>query len=247
MRSRFFAAALRTPIGQKDESGPRRVIKCAPFRSTSRRSMNALLIDDHALFRDALSLLIEQHFPEFRHRHAGTMREALDVLARHPDITLALLDLGLPDSDGLASLERIREAAPHVTVVVLSGDDRRETVLAAIDAGAAGFIPKSARGSALAQALRVVLEGGVHVPPAALDAVRPATAQPLDLSPRQVEVLRLLIEGKSNKLICRELELSESTVKTHLGAIFRRLDVNSRTQAVLAAARLGLRLQRTSV
>lgn len=210
--------------------------------------MKALLIDDHALFRDALSLLIEQHFDGFTLLHAASLNEAVSTLSLHRDTTLAMLDLGLPDSDGLDSLVRLRDAAPWVTVVVLSADHRRETILAAIDAGAAGFIPKAAHGSALAQALKVVLEGGVYVPPAALEPA-PATAgagQSLDLSPRQADVLRLLIEGKSNKIICRELELSESTVKTHLAAIFRRLEVNTRTQAVLAAARLGLRLQRRS-
>ena len=100
--------------------------------------------------------------------------------------------------------------------------------------------------AALAQALKVVLDGGVYVPPAALEPAPAGAGQSLDLSPRQADVLRLLIEGKSNKIICRELDLSESTVKTHLAAIFRRLDVNTRTQAVLAAARLGLRLQRRS-
>jgi DNA-binding NarL/FixJ family response regulator len=212
--------------------------------------MKVLLIDDHALFRDALSLLITQKLPDLTLLQAGSMAEALQVLQANPDVPLALLDLGLPDSQGLDSLARVHDAAPLVTVVVLSADERRETIIAAIEAGAAGFIPKTAQGSVLDNALRVVLDGGVYVPREALDtpgAARPVGLLPesgatLDLSPRQLDVLRLLIEGKSNKLICRELDLSESTVKTHLGAIFRRLDVNSRTQAVLAAARLGLRL-----
>lgn len=211
--------------------------------------MKVLLIDDHALFRDALSLLITQRLPSLTLLQAGSMAEALQVLQAQPDTPLALLDLGLPDSQGLDSLTRLHEAAPLVTVVVLSADERRETIIAAIEAGAAGFIPKTAQRSVLDEALRVVLDGGVYVPrqalatpgaPGAHTATAPGAA--LDLSPRQLDVLRLLIEGKSNKLICRELDLSESTVKTHLGAIFRRLDVNSRTQAVLAAARLGLRL-----
>ncbi|WP_140626848.1 response regulator transcription factor [Methylibium rhizosphaerae] len=213
--------------------------------------MKVLLIDDHALFRDALALLITQKLPGLSLLQAGSMAEALQALQADPDVTLALLDLGLPDSQGLDSLARMHDAAPLVTVVVLSADERRETIIAAIEAGAAGFIPKTAQGSVLDNALRVVLDGGVYVPREALDApggqrfagLLPAATTPLDLSPRQLDVLRLLIEGKSNKLICRELDLSESTVKTHLGAIFRRLDVNSRTQAVLAAARLGLRLQ----
>ena len=209
--------------------------------------MKALLIDDHALFRDALGLLISHRFPSMDLVACGRLADALERVAQDPAIRLALLDLGLPDSQGLASLAQLREAAPDLTVVVLSGDDRPETILDVIEAGAAGFIPKTAQASVLAEALRVVIDGGVWLPEGALagaDAARaPVAPNPLaDLSPRQVDVLRLLIRGQSNKLICRELGLSESTVKTHLAAIFRRLGVHNRTQAVLAAARLGLRL-----
>ena len=128
---------------------------------------------------------------------------------------------------------------------MLSADDSPDTVLAAIDAGAAGFIPKTARSGVMQQALRTVLAGGVYLPPAVLLAPRAQTAEAdtlTGLTPRQTDVLRLLIEGKPNKLICRELALSESTVKTHLASIFRRLGASSRTQAVVAAARLGLQL-----
>lgn len=207
--------------------------------------MNVLLIDDHALFRDALSLLFAHHFPESRLLEADSIGRAVDVVGQHADIALALLDLGLTDSQGMASLEALRAALPELTVVVLSADARRETIVAAIDAGAAGFVPKRARGAVLADALRTVLEGGVYLPEEALAAGATDTADAdvmNGLTPRQVEVLQLLLQGKSNKLIGRALELSESTVKTHLLAVFRRLGVNNRTQAVLAAARLGLRL-----
>jgi DNA-binding NarL/FixJ family response regulator len=210
--------------------------------------MKVLLIDDHTLFRDALSLLLSHRLPDLTVLHAGDIAAAGTVLAAHPDLRLALLDLGLPDSEGLGSLHRWREQAPGVTTVVLSADERRDTVLAALDAGAAGFIPKTAQGTVLEDALRAVLEGRAWVPQAALDAhaappARTAAAATTELSPRQRDVLRLLIEGRSNKLICRELDLSESTVKTHLAAIFRRLEVENRTQAVIAAARLGLQLK----
>lgn len=207
--------------------------------------MNVLLIDDHALFRDALVLLFAHHLPEFRLLEADSIGQAVEVAREHDDIALALLDLGLADSQGMASLTALREALPELTVVVLSADARRDTIVAAIDAGAAGFVPKVARGTVLADALRTVLDGGVYLPAEALAADVPGTADAavIDaLSPRQVQVLQLLLQGKSNKLICRALDLSESTVKTHLIAVFRRLEVNNRTQAVLAAARLGLRL-----
>ncbi|MES1162530.1 MAG: response regulator transcription factor, partial [Rhizobacter sp.] len=155
---------------------------------------------------------------------------------------------------GVDAMPQLRDAAPTATLVVLSADERQETVLAAISAGAAGYIPKTADAEAMLAALRVVLGGGVFLPTSVLErrsvdrpgsrAWSPSPQRPEDLgfSPRQADVLRLLIEGKPNKLISRDLEMAESTVKTHLAVIFRKLEANSRTQAVLAAARLGLRL-----
>ncbi|HEY4065456.1 MAG TPA: response regulator transcription factor [Burkholderiaceae bacterium] len=223
--------------------------------------MKTLLVDDHTLFREGLALLITQGFPQLQLLQAGDIAQAMRQLEAHPDIELLLLDLALPDSAGTSGLIHLHGHAPQVTIVVLSADETPETVLAAIDAGAAGFIPKTARSGVMQQALQTVLAGGVYLPPAVLldgglaihderdadvSAAFIAPAPDADavtgLTPRQCDVLRLLIEGKPNKLICRELELSESTVKTHLGSIFRRLGASSRTQAVVAAARLGLRL-----
>lgn len=207
--------------------------------------MKLLLIDDHALFREGVAALVEQRMPDVALQLAGDLNAARSVLAAHPDCRLALLDLGLPDSHGLDGIARLRELAPALPIVVLSADDRPETVLGAIDRGAAGFIPKSADSAAFAGALREVLDGRVHLPRQALlgaDTAQADDGEALGLSPRQVDVLRLLVEGRSNKMIMRELDLSESTVKTHLQAIFRRLGVSSRTQAVVAAARLGLQL-----
>jgi DNA-binding NarL/FixJ family response regulator len=209
--------------------------------------MQALLIDDHTLFRDALGLLIGARFPDLQLLQAGDLAGGLASLALHADVRLVLLDLNLPDSQGLVAITRLREQAPAARVVVLSADDRPETVEQAIEQGACGFVPKTARGDMLMQALQITLDGGVYLPPGSTPGASPVAAQArvtpgtLGLSPRQADVLRLLIEGQPNKLICRELALSESTVKTHLAAVFRRLEVNTRTQAVLAAARLGLR------
>ncbi|ODV04756.1 MAG: hypothetical protein ABT20_14060 [Rubrivivax sp. SCN 70-15] len=205
--------------------------------------MKCLLVDDHALVRDALALLIALHHPRVDLRQAGRLRDARALLEAEPDVDLVLLDLALPDSQGLATLHALREAAPATRTVVLSADDRPETVLAAIDAGASGFIPKASESPLLREALASVLGGGVYVPAlAARPAEQPISADRLGLTPRQVDVLRMLVDGGSNKLIARALELSPSTVKSHLEAIFERLQVNSRTQAVVAAARLGLRL-----
>jgi DNA-binding NarL/FixJ family response regulator len=212
--------------------------------------MKLLLVDTHALYREGLALLIARSFPELQLLQAGDIAEALAQLDRHGDVDLMLLDLELPDAEGARGLRQIRARAPGVSVILLSGDTPPETLLEALQAGAAGFIPKASPAGFMQKALRRVLDGSAcpsPPPPAAVDAeaqaAETATAGGLtDLTPRQRDVLRLLIEGKTNKLICRELALSESTVKTHLASIFRRLGASSRTQAVVAAARMGQQL-----
>jgi DNA-binding NarL/FixJ family response regulator len=216
--------------------------------------MKLLLVDDHALLRDGLALLMAQEFSGLQVLQAGTLAEAHAALQSHPDVRLVLLDLSLPDGNGIDALPRLRDAAPAAMLVALSADERRETVLAAIAAGAAGYISKTSQSGVMVEALRCVLSGGLYLPAAVLerraterrdsgaaDAAQRST-EDLGLSPRQVDVLKLLVEGKSNKLIARDLLMSESTVKTHLEALFRKLGASSRTQAVVAAARLGLRL-----
>jgi len=204
--------------------------------------MDCLLVDDHAVFREALALLVETAHPTVRWREAGSLAAARDAVLREQAPDLVLLDLQLPDCQGLDTLRRMRELAPRARVIVLSADDRIETVLAALDEGAAGFIPKTASGDLLRAALATVLAGGVFVPPRALlSEPRPGPAAQPQLSPRQLDVLRLLIDGRSNKLIARELQLAPSTVRTHVEGLFERLGVHNRTQAVVVAARLGLR------
>ncbi|MBQ0931658.1 response regulator transcription factor [Ideonella sp. 4Y16] len=204
------------------------------------QGVHCLLVDDHALFADALGLLIAHRHPTAQLSTANRLSGALEQLRQAPDIGLVLLDLNLPDSRGLDTLAQLREAAPMARVIVLSADDRAETVMAALDGGASGFIPKSADASALDQALRTVLGGGVHVPPALTRSAESASGSELPpLTARQMDVFRCLVGGLSNKLIARELALSDSTVKTHVQAIFDKLGVTSRAQVVLHAARMG--------
>jgi DNA-binding NarL/FixJ family response regulator len=216
--------------------------------------MKALLVDDHALFRSGLMLLLAARFPDVVMREAEGLTPALAHLAAEPDIELVLLDLGLRDSQGLPTLRQLRAVSDERTIIVLSASDDADTVIAALNEGAAGFIPKTTRGKAVEQALRVVLDGGIYLPPIVYSAVAPLpelaqtdeerAAEAIDrlgLSPRQVDVLRLLTAGQSNKVICRELDVAESTIKTHLLGLFRKLGVNSRTEAVVAAARIGLK------
>ena len=205
--------------------------------------MKTLLVDDHTLLRQTLAVVIGQTWPTLQLLEAGSLAEACTQCAAHPDLRLVLLDLGLPDAQGLQGLALLRERAPQARLVVVSAQDQPQMVLDAIEAGAAGFIPKTTEFRVMAEALDLVLHGGVYLPPGMADTpLQPQAQDRLDLSPRQLHVLGLLMAGHSNKSIARQLDLALSTVKTHLEAVFQRLGVNSRTQAVLVVARLGLRL-----
>ena len=220
--------------------------------------MKILIVDDHPLVREALAGVVAELDREVETIQADSAEAAMAALAHHEDLTLCLLDLMLPDGDGTGVLARIRAERPEVPVVVLSAQDTRATVLAAIDAGAMGFISKRAATTVLVEALKLVLVGGVYLPPELLRGegtrdLSPSTPRPvvsdathgaetLGLTKRQIEVLALLVQGKPNKIICRELGLAEGTVKTHAAAIFRALGVSNRTQAVFALSRLGIQL-----
>lgn len=218
--------------------------------------MNVLLTDDHALFREGVALLLQPLIAGGQTWQAGTCDEALALLDEHGAADLALMDLAMPGTPGLQGIALLRERWPQMPVVALSSADDRDTVLQAIDAGAMGFVPKSSSSAVLMAALQLILARGIYLPPtaflgAAADAVparqasRAETRAPLPselgLSPRQTDVLHLILQGKPAKLIERELNLSASTVKAHTSAVLRSLNVTTRTQAVVAASRLGLR------
>jgi DNA-binding NarL/FixJ family response regulator len=213
--------------------------------------MNILLIDDHALFREGLKFLLRSLDGALEIDEASDCAEALrQVAARSYD--LVLLDFKMPGLAGFDALAALRDAIPGAPLVVLSGEDNPGVVRSAIERGAMGFIPKSSTPEVLIQALRLVLARGVYLPPAVLDSARaPALAESgaiagdrvlPGLTPRQMDVLRCVIQGKSNKIIARELDVSEGTVKAHLSSVLRALDARNRTEAVYAAAKLGLRL-----
>lgn len=207
--------------------------------------MKLLHVDDHALLRDTLGLLLSQTWPGLQVLQAGSLAEACAVADAHHDLRLVLVDLGLPDAQGLQSLKRLQAHTPNARHVVLSASDGPALVLEAIDAGAAGFVSKTADLAQMKAALQRVLDGGIHLPPGlVLPATAPDTPTAVDrtLTARQRDVLGLLLDGLPNKTISRRLGLSTSTVKTHMEAIYRQLGVNSRSQAVVVAARLGLHL-----
>jgi DNA-binding NarL/FixJ family response regulator len=219
-------------------------------------TMHVLLVDDHALFREGLALLLRPLMPGLVAREAGSCEEALQSLQEQGLVDLVLMDLGLPGMSGLQGIATLREQWPAMPVVALSSADDRDTVLQAIDAGAMGFIPKSATSAVLIAALKLILARGIYLPPSAflgsaptapapLPTAAPASAgkraSDLGLSPRQSEVLYLILQGKPAKLIEREMNLAAGTVKAHTSAVLRALNVTTRTQAVVAAGRLGLR------
>jgi DNA-binding NarL/FixJ family response regulator len=207
--------------------------------------MNILLVEDHPMMADALSLSLGKLERPAQVRRATDLQAACQLAAQGPDPDLVMLDLGLPGCSGIEALERFRERFPALPVVVVSGASNPSTINAALDLGAMGFIPKSAPSEVFLSAVRLVASGGIYVP---LEALRgapdagPGSRSELELSPRQKEVLALLLKGLPNKLIARKLDISENTTKIHVSAVLHALGVATRTQALIAANRLGLRL-----
>jgi DNA-binding NarL/FixJ family response regulator len=188
---------------------------------------------------------------------AGSSEAALSQVASQSDIDLILMDLGLPDMSGLDAIKLMRERHTGIPVVALSSSDDKATVLRALDNGAMGFVPKSSNSAILAGALRLILAHGIYLPPSVFLGERhaPSAERPsrpgidtpqarspgdLGLTARQGDVLLRILQGKSAKVISRELNLSASTVKTHTSAVLRALNVTTRTQAIIAAGKLGL-------
>lgn len=205
------------------------------------RPKKALLVDDHALLRESLMLLLAQRLPAHRWCDAATLAATLRCLQNQPDMDVVLLNLDLPDSQGLETLKRVRQVAPLLPVVVLSAQDDRRSVRAALDHGAAACLTRTVGAAQLVRSVQQVLAGGVVLPDTSMPADDAGAGRP-DFSDRQRDVLRLLVEGQPNKLIARALGLTDATVKTHLQMIYRKLNVESRTQAVLAATRWRIRL-----
>jgi DNA-binding NarL/FixJ family response regulator len=230
--------------------------------------MKILLVDDHPLILSALQSVIESVRSDVAVVTAGSARAARQTLKADADFDLVLLDLQLGDADGFDVLDELRATYPALPVVVVSASDRQSDVIRAVDAGAMGFVPKRSSNEALYDALQVVMSGGIYVPTMAMGMGSERSAQPgdagaarqaldvvqslarpedaqtqpalesLGLTPRQTEVLALLLQGKPNKLIARDLNVSVETVKDHVAAVLRALGVSSRTQAVLAVGQM---------
>jgi DNA-binding NarL/FixJ family response regulator len=212
-----------------------------------------LLIDDHAVFTQGLKFLLSDLDETIEFFEATSCEDALET-GQSSDIDLVLLDFHMPGLNGIEALRAIKERFPSAAIVMLSSEDNPQLIRDSIDNGASGFIPKSSTAQVLIAALRLILAGGIYLPTRALTDVEsrpePTTTEHAEhaehdgtiggLSSRQLEVLMKVVQGKANKVVANEMNISEGTVKAHLSAAFRVLGVHNRTEAVFVAARLGL-------
>ncbi|MDP6573773.1 MAG: response regulator transcription factor [Rhodospirillales bacterium] len=214
--------------------------------------MRILLADDHTLIRETLSAFLKILDPEVEVFEAPGLKEADAIAAREPGLDLIVLDLVMPGMDGLSGVRHMVDAYPDVPIVVLSGADGRDNVTNVMNMGARGFIPKTIGSKGLISALQSVLTGNIYVPPVTLKSgsASPPAASPegsqVDpvgkLTPRESQVLALVVEGHQNKQIAWALNLKEITVKVHLQKVFRKLGVSNRTQAATFALQRGIDL-----
>lgn len=214
--------------------------------------MKYLIVDDHALVAGALTLLLEDRDPEADVHTAATADAALELVDREGDADLLILDLSLPGVTGTELMEEIVRRQPMLKILVVSGLADQESIMRVLQLGAAGFVPKSLDTELLSSAIDFVLKGGVYIPSKLLtesqkDGFFTRTAARLEapesapphLTDRQLDVLAQLAKGAPIKRICRELDLSEGTVKTHVAAIYRSFGASNRTEALIAARRAG--------
>ncbi|NFV80139.1 response regulator transcription factor [Magnetospirillum aberrantis] len=216
--------------------------------------MKILVADDHKLVRDGLKPFLQELAPDVEVLDAANMDEALAAVAGAEGLGLVLLDLMMPGMDGLKGLELLRAKCPDVPVVIVSGFSSRDHVVAAVQAGAAGFIPKTVSGTAMVNALRLVLSGEKYLPsstffeepgsqmsmPSSMTIRPTGVPAPFDkLSRREAEILALLVEGRTNKEIALCLDLQEITIKVHLRNVYRKIGAANRAQAVRIAMSSG--------
>jgi two-component system, NarL family, nitrate/nitrite response regulator NarL len=211
--------------------------------------MKLRIVDDHPVLRDGLAALLMQIGPDTAVLQARDANEGIALVDNHPDLDVVILDLAMPGMEGLQALSEFGRKRPDLPVIVLSSSEDPRDVRRALASGALGYVPKSASQHVLLSAIRLVLNGDLYVPPLILDekinATVPRTtgtegASNRLLTARQIEILTLSSEGKPDKTIAATLALSEKTVKTHITAIFKALNVVNRTQAAAAGREQGI-------
>lgn len=211
-----------------------------------RRMKTCLICDDHAMMREALAGAVAIGWPEARVIEAADYPTAWRAAEARPDLIIS--DLIMPGSDPVAGIRRLGEAAPETPILVVTGNDEDELLLALLKLGVAGFAPKTSKSAVIEAAIRLVLAGGRYLPPRLAEiatrggATSPAAGPPPSarLTERQLDVLRLIATGGSNKEIARDLDLSPATIKAHAAAAIAALGAANRTEAVVRAQSLGL-------
>jgi len=203
-----------------------------------------LIADDHPLFRNALKHALTDRFDDLHIDEAGSLQDVNETLGEDDNYDLILLDLKMPGVKGFSGLMYLRAQYPALPVVIVSANEDVGVIRSSLDFGASGFIPKSAGADRIRSAISDVMKGDIWVPPeldlsAPVDSEHAQLAAKLStLTPQQVRVLMMLSEGLLNKQIAYELSVSEATVKAHVSAILQKLDVDSRTQAVIVANKI---------
>lgn len=213
-----------------------------------------IIADDHPLFRAALKQAVTQAVKGVVAVEVDTIAGLQQAVDDHPDADLILLDLNMPGAHGFSGLAFMRGQYPGLPVVVVSGSEDLQVMRRAIDYGASGFIPKSAPLPEIINAVRAVLDGDVWLPPGVGEKLERLQGESSDfserlaaLTPQQFRVLGMLAEGLLNKQIAYELDVSEATVKAHITAVFRKLGVRNRTQAVIAIQQMEIDPAETSL
>jgi DNA-binding NarL/FixJ family response regulator len=203
-----------------------------------------LIADDHPMVRGAIRQAVAQALPEAGIEEVGDFTALAALMAKNDDVDLILLDLSMPGAEGFSGLMYLRAQYPQAPVVVVSARDDPAVIRRSLEFGAAGYVPKTMDSATIGQAIRAVLDGGTWAPPdidlkAKTDSETADTVKRLaTLTPQQVRVLMMLSQGLLNKQIAYELDVSEATVKAHVSAILTKLGVDSRTQAVILAAKI---------
>lgn len=216
--------------------------------SIKENILKILIADDHTLFLDGLKLAIETIDENLSIDTANDYGQLLSIIEKKQDFDLILTDLAMPGIQWDIALKKIKNKIPQTPIVILSAVYDKKTVLKAIEIGASGFIPKTSSNNVILSAIRLVISGGVYLPAELLQIAQKENIynkqedgeNKSPLTPRQTDVLSLIGKGKSNKIIAHELGLSEGTVKLHVTAILKALNVTNRTGAVVAASKLGI-------
>ncbi|MGY8907644.1 response regulator transcription factor [Candidatus Njordibacter sp. Uisw_039] len=204
------------------------------------QNLRILIADDHALVRGGLALVVAMAAPDCKVFEANSYNQVIEVLSTQADIDLIMLDLNMPGMDVNTSLTSIRRQWPDVPIIVVSVRDDIDSIRTAMATGVSGYIPKSLPPNVTLSAIKLILEGGIYVPPHVLnfidDVAAPAqNLQPnptVDLTRRQQDVLKLMQSGLSNQAIADQLGLTLPTIKMHVSALFKKLQVKNRTEAV---------------